>query len=83
MMRRVGVSDILIPAHSRNPGCSLVEGALGRGLYSILAVHVQLAADRADEVLFMFAYSIAGKQKRKGEARFLPHPKAGLGARIL
>jgi hypothetical protein len=51
-MRRVGVRDALIPTHSRNPCCGLVEGTLRRGQCGLMAIHIELATDGAREHFF-------------------------------
>jgi hypothetical protein len=48
MMRGGAVGDTLIPAHLRNPGCGLIEGALGRSKCRVMALNVQLAAAGLD-----------------------------------
>src|SRR5262249_25738942 len=52
VMRRGGVGDGLVPAHTRDPCRCRVEGALGCGQYHIMAVHIELAADGAGEGCF-------------------------------
>ncbi len=48
-MRRVGIGDALIPAHPRDPGGGLIEGALRRGQCCIVALNVELETDGAGE----------------------------------
>jgi hypothetical protein len=53
-MRGYLVGEPLIPAHARDPRRRLIEGALRHGQWSVMAVNVQLAADRAYDFAHMF-----------------------------
>ena len=49
VMGGIRIRDVLITTYLRNPGCRRVEGALGRGQCTFMAVNVHLNADSTDE----------------------------------
>jgi hypothetical protein len=69
VMRRVGVGDAFIPAHSRDPGGGLIEGVLRRSQRYLVAVNAKLAADSAGEGFVhtdVFCYKQAKTERRGG-----------------
>jgi hypothetical protein len=80
VMRRVGIGDALIPAHSRNPCRRRVKGVLCRGQHRVMAVNVQLTADCAKEC-FAHKHNVAQvfyTSQTRGEAAIPPPPKVGV-----
>lgn len=51
VMSCVGIGDVLIPAHARNPRGSGIESTLSGGQDSIMTIHIEFAADCASECI--------------------------------